>query len=164
MTRTMRCSFCDKSQHEVLKLLAGGSAFICNGCVDEANAIIKPDPDRTRVLAEAGPAGLTDLKTALEGLRDTTPTRFGGKSTDPYGFTIHTTKAVANVLEVSKRAGLLSDEKPEDALEVARKALEELRQDARAANCDRFPMSAAWVAHKLATALSAIERAKGEGQ
>jgi ATP-dependent protease Clp ATPase subunit len=26
------CSFCNKSQHEVLKLVAGSAAFICNEC------------------------------------------------------------------------------------------------------------------------------------
>lgn len=27
------CSFCDKSQHEVEKVIAGPSVFICNECV-----------------------------------------------------------------------------------------------------------------------------------
>ena len=31
--RTLYCSFCGKSQHEVGKLIAGPTVFICDGCV-----------------------------------------------------------------------------------------------------------------------------------
>ena len=34
------CSFCGKSQHEVRKLIAGPSVFICDECVDMCNDII----------------------------------------------------------------------------------------------------------------------------
>ncbi len=34
------CSFCGKSQHEVQKLIAGPSVFVCNECVDLCNDII----------------------------------------------------------------------------------------------------------------------------
>ncbi|MCI4411654.1 MAG: ATP-dependent protease ATP-binding subunit ClpX [Thiotrichales bacterium] len=34
------CSFCGKSQHEVKKLIAGPSVFICNECVDLCNEIL----------------------------------------------------------------------------------------------------------------------------
>ncbi len=34
------CSFCGKSQHEVLKLIAGPSVQICDECVDLCNDII----------------------------------------------------------------------------------------------------------------------------
>lgn len=34
------CSFCGKSQHEVRKLIAGPSVFICDECVDLCNEII----------------------------------------------------------------------------------------------------------------------------
>ena len=33
------CSFCGKSQHEVKKLIAGPSVYICNECVDLCNEI-----------------------------------------------------------------------------------------------------------------------------
>ncbi len=40
-TKTLYCSFCLKSQHEVQKLLSGhGAIFICDGCVDACNEII----------------------------------------------------------------------------------------------------------------------------
>jgi class 3 adenylate cyclase len=45
------CNFCQKSQHEVKKLIAGPSVFICNECVDlcvdivaEENYIAEPEP------------------------------------------------------------------------------------------------------------------------
>ncbi len=31
---TIYCSFCGKSQHEVRKIIAGPTVFICNECVD----------------------------------------------------------------------------------------------------------------------------------
>jgi ATP-dependent Clp protease ATP-binding subunit ClpX len=31
---TLYCSFCGKSQHEVRKLIAGPSVFICDECVE----------------------------------------------------------------------------------------------------------------------------------
>ena len=34
------CSFCGKSQHEVRKLIAGPSVYICNECIDLCNDII----------------------------------------------------------------------------------------------------------------------------
>lgn len=39
---TMYCSFCGKSQHEVSKLIAGPTSFICNECVVLCNEIIGP--------------------------------------------------------------------------------------------------------------------------
>nr|VFK30215.1 MAG: ATP-dependent Clp protease ATP-binding subunit ClpX [Candidatus Kentron sp. MB]VFK34169.1 MAG: ATP-dependent Clp protease ATP-binding subunit ClpX [Candidatus Kentron sp. MB]VFK76728.1 MAG: ATP-dependent Clp protease ATP-binding subunit ClpX [Candidatus Kentron sp. MB] len=37
------CSFCNKNQHEVLKLIAGPAIFICNECVDLCNDIIRDE-------------------------------------------------------------------------------------------------------------------------
>ena len=37
------CSFCGKSQHEVRKLIAGPTVFICDECIDLCNTIIKED-------------------------------------------------------------------------------------------------------------------------
>ncbi len=36
----LHCSFCNKSQHEVRKLIAGPSVYVCNECVDLCNDII----------------------------------------------------------------------------------------------------------------------------
>jgi ATP-dependent Clp protease ATP-binding subunit ClpX len=41
--KLLYCSFCGKSQHEVKKLIAGPSVFICNECVDLCNDIIKEE-------------------------------------------------------------------------------------------------------------------------
>jgi len=32
--KLLYCSFCGKSQHEVKKLIAGPSVFICDECID----------------------------------------------------------------------------------------------------------------------------------
>ncbi|GGX51655.1 ATP-dependent Clp protease ATP-binding subunit ClpX [Saccharospirillum salsuginis] len=47
--KLLYCSFCGKSQHEVRKLIAGPSVFICDECVDLCNDIIREE------LQESGP-------------------------------------------------------------------------------------------------------------
>src|SRR5262245_64434425 len=41
--KTLYCSFCGKSQHEVKKLIAGPSVFICDECIDLCNEIIRDE-------------------------------------------------------------------------------------------------------------------------
>ena len=48
--KLLYCSFCGKSQHEVRKLIAGPSVFICDECIDLCNDII-----REEVPADAAP-------------------------------------------------------------------------------------------------------------
>lgn len=54
--KLLYCSFCGKSQHEVRKLIAGPSVFICDECVDLCNDIIReeiqenaPEQNRNRL-------------------------------------------------------------------------------------------------------------------
>ncbi|MDB5732125.1 MAG: ATP-dependent Clp protease ATP-binding subunit ClpX, partial [Variovorax sp.] len=60
--KTLYCSFCGKSQHEVKKLIAGPSVFICDECIDLCNEIIRDE------LPAEGEAreGRGDLPTPLE--------------------------------------------------------------------------------------------------
>ncbi len=54
--KLLYCSFCGKSQHEVRKLIAGPSVFVCDECVELCNDIIReeiqeqPEDDTTRKL------------------------------------------------------------------------------------------------------------------
>ncbi|MDK9725528.1 MAG: ATP-dependent Clp protease ATP-binding subunit ClpX [Sterolibacteriaceae bacterium MAG5] len=59
--KLLYCSFCGKSQHEVKKLIAGPSVFICDECIDLCNDIIRDE-------AAAEPGGKTsgDLPTPPE--------------------------------------------------------------------------------------------------
>jgi ATP-dependent Clp protease ATP-binding subunit ClpX len=59
--KTLYCSFCGKSQHEVKKLIAGPSVFICDECIDLCNDII-----RDEVVPELDKAAKSDLPTPLE--------------------------------------------------------------------------------------------------
>jgi ATP-dependent Clp protease ATP-binding subunit ClpX len=52
--KLLYCSFCGKSQHEVKKLIAGPSVFICDECIDLCNEII-----RDEAAGAAEEAGLT---------------------------------------------------------------------------------------------------------
>ena len=59
----LRCSFCNKSQKEVLKLIAGPTVFICDACVDVCLDIIKED----RLLrAQETVRSAQDLRAALD--------------------------------------------------------------------------------------------------
>lgn len=59
--KLLYCSFCGKSQHEVRKLIAGPSVFICDECVDLCNDII-----REEVQESASESGEDRLPTPVE--------------------------------------------------------------------------------------------------
>jgi len=50
--KLLYCSFCGKSQHEVRKLIAGPSVFICDECVDLCNDIIREELQESEVADE----------------------------------------------------------------------------------------------------------------
>ena len=50
--RVLYCSFCGKSQHEVKKLIAGPSVYICNECVDLCEDIIKEELAEGKITPE----------------------------------------------------------------------------------------------------------------
>ena len=45
--KLLYCSFCGKSQHEVRKLIAGPTVFICDECVELCNDIIREEVAET---------------------------------------------------------------------------------------------------------------------
>ena len=47
--KLLYCSFCGKSQHEVKKLIAGPSVFICDECVDLATILFAKRCKRHKV-------------------------------------------------------------------------------------------------------------------
>ena len=51
--KTLYCSFCGKSQHEVKKLIAGPSVFICDECIDLCNDIIREEVPAEDAAGEA---------------------------------------------------------------------------------------------------------------
>jgi len=53
--KLLYCSFCGKSQHEVKKLIAGPSVFICDECIELCNDIIREEVTADR------PAASSDL-------------------------------------------------------------------------------------------------------
>ncbi len=62
--KLLYCSFCGKSQHEVRKLIAGPSVFICDECVDLCNDIIREE------VQEAAPEGNSDKLPAPREIKD----------------------------------------------------------------------------------------------
>ncbi len=59
--KLLYCSFCGKSQHEVRKLIAGPSVFICDECVDLCNDIISEE-----IQESSSEGGSTALPTPQE--------------------------------------------------------------------------------------------------
>ena len=54
----LHCSFCGKSQHEVRKLIAGPSAFVCDECIELCNNIIRTESVGEEVEKENPKSGL----------------------------------------------------------------------------------------------------------
>lgn len=52
--KLLYCSFCGKSQHEVRKLIAGPSVFICDECVDLCNDIIREEMADAQIETKPG--------------------------------------------------------------------------------------------------------------
>ena len=79
--KLLYCSFCGKSQHEVRKLIAGPSVFVCDECVELCNDIIReevqesndsghseskfPKPAEIREILDAYVIGQGDAKKVL---------------------------------------------------------------------------------------------------
>ena len=61
--KLLYCSFCGKSQHEVKKLIAGPSVFICDECIDLCNDIIR---DEAAQADASGTITRSDLPTPQE--------------------------------------------------------------------------------------------------
>ena len=60
------CSFCGKSQHEVRKLIAGPTVFICDECVELCMDIIKEESKDTFVKHQDGVPAPKDICTVLD--------------------------------------------------------------------------------------------------
>lgn len=62
-----RCSFCGKTQKEVLKLIAGSSAYICNECVELCNEILEEEYERlNQTQEETGLPKPAEIKAYLD--------------------------------------------------------------------------------------------------
>ena len=60
------CSFCGKSQHEVRKLIAGPTVFICDECVELCMDIIKEENKDTFVKHQDGVPSPKEICTVLD--------------------------------------------------------------------------------------------------
>ena len=65
--KTLYCSFCGKSQHEVKKLIAGPSVFVCDECIDLCNEIIRDElPPSTETTGKNELPTPADIKANLD--------------------------------------------------------------------------------------------------
>ena len=62
---TLYCSFCGKSQHEVRKLIAGPTVFICDECVELCMDIIREEHKTNLVKSGDGVPSPSDIFTVL---------------------------------------------------------------------------------------------------
>jgi len=71
-TKTLYCSFCFKSQHEVRRLISGpASIFICDECVELCNAIIASRPRRSSQSSKLEDLPTERLLQRLQAIEDT---------------------------------------------------------------------------------------------
>ncbi len=63
---TLYCSFCGKSQHEVRKLIAGPTVFICDECVELCMDIIREEHKTSLVKSRDGVPTPKDICTVLD--------------------------------------------------------------------------------------------------
>jgi ATP-dependent Clp protease ATP-binding subunit ClpX len=67
--KVLYCSFCGKSQHEVKKLIAGPSVFICDECIELCNDIIRDEVPAESVGGKASKSDLpvpSEIKSSLD--------------------------------------------------------------------------------------------------
>ncbi|MDX2232886.1 MAG: ATP-dependent Clp protease ATP-binding subunit ClpX [Hyphomonadaceae bacterium] len=63
---TLYCSFCGKSQHEVRKLIAGPTVFICDECVELCMDIIREEHKTSLVKSKEGVPSPREIKDVLD--------------------------------------------------------------------------------------------------
>jgi len=63
---TLYCSFCGKSQHEVRKLIAGPTVFICDECINLCTDIIGEDNNLTLTKSHDGIPTPKEIRTVLD--------------------------------------------------------------------------------------------------
>ncbi|HWA21669.1 MAG TPA: ATP-dependent Clp protease ATP-binding subunit ClpX [Caulobacterales bacterium] len=63
---TLYCSFCGKSQHEVRKLIAGPTVFICDECVELCMDIIREEHKTSLVKSKEGVPSPKEIKDVLD--------------------------------------------------------------------------------------------------
>jgi ATP-dependent Clp protease ATP-binding subunit ClpX len=63
---TLYCSFCGKSQHEVRKLIAGPTVFICDECVELCMDIIREESKTALAKSRAGVPTPAEIKSVLD--------------------------------------------------------------------------------------------------
>jgi ATP-dependent Clp protease ATP-binding subunit ClpX len=67
--KVLYCSFCGKSQHEVKKLIAGPSVFICDECIELCNDIIRDEVPAADPQAKASRSDLP-VPSEIKGILD----------------------------------------------------------------------------------------------
>ena len=63
---TLYCSFCGKSQHEVRKLIAGPTVFICDECVELCMEIIREENKTSFMKSREGVPSPSEIFKVLE--------------------------------------------------------------------------------------------------
>ena len=67
--KVLYCSFCGKSQHEVKKLIAGPSVFICDECIELCNDIIRDEVPAENAASKSAKSDLpvpAEIKASLD--------------------------------------------------------------------------------------------------
>ncbi len=69
--KLLYCSFCGMSQHDVLKLIAGPSVFICEKCTDKCIGIIlEENKEMSNQVKASGEMGMPILESLIQKAQD----------------------------------------------------------------------------------------------
>ena len=109
--KTLYCSFCGKSQHEVKKLIAGPSVFVCDECIDLCNEIIRDElPPSTETVGNKDLPTPAEIKANLDNYvigQDTAKRILAVAVYNHYKRLRHQDKAAKDDVELSKSNILL---------------------------------------------------------
>src|SRR5207244_7904797 len=65
-TEILRCSFCNKDQNDVRKLIAGPTVYICDECIEVCNDIIAEEREEEKARELRSLPKPAEIKTVLD--------------------------------------------------------------------------------------------------
>lgn len=137
---------------EVAEFCEGGSSCHCWEA-ETKNRPVHLGAEGPAVMTQSVGHDLSGLKAAFERVRREQPGYWTSRNDND-------AEAIDLLFREAESAGLLTDERPADPVEVVIAALEDIRKTAHGARVDGFPISARWVEYSADIALAALRQGR----